>query len=122
MEEADRGKANVHMPSNRLERSREKPYRKLKENDWVPALNQQSKNQRLNWPRAETETIWKKKKIRFAAIDKTEGNTLHSERQEKQNGALHPAIKFKSTNKATKGCYGVQRGIHQVNENSLYVE
>lgn len=33
MEEADSGKANVYMPSSTLEKSGEKPQRKLKENE-----------------------------------------------------------------------------------------
>lgn len=39
----------------------------------------EGKNQRLNWPRTEIER--EGKAVGFAAIDKTEGNTLHSERQ-----------------------------------------
>lgn len=39
----------------------------------------EGKNQRLNWPRTETEK--EGKEVSFAAIDKNEGNTLHSERQ-----------------------------------------
>lgn len=99
MGESDGGIANVYTLSSK--RSREKPKRKLKKNDYKSSIKSaKEKNQRLNCPRTEPERV--RKKFRFEANNKTIGNTPYSERQEKHNGVLHLAITLKSTNKATK--------------------